>query len=56
MTEGGAVYNSNVHGKAMGSFTLTSGYDTFTENVDHAVVAHSKNGTCVSCGILKAET
>jgi Cu/Zn superoxide dismutase len=55
-TEGGAVYNSNVHGEAMGSFTLTSGHDTCKENVDHAVVAHSQNSTRVSCGILKAKT
>ncbi|KAL3810273.1 hypothetical protein ACHAXA_008641 [Cyclostephanos tholiformis] len=53
---GGAVYNSDANGEAAGSFTLKSGYDTCKENLGHAVVAHSQNGTRLSCGILTAES
>ncbi|MFN5999112.1 MAG: superoxide dismutase family protein [Paracoccaceae bacterium] len=55
-TEGGAVYKSDVNGQATAHFTLTSGYDTYNENVGHAVVIHSQNGTRLSCGILMAKT
>lgn len=55
-TIGAAVYNSDANGEAAGSFTLKSGYDTCKENVGHAVVAHSQNGTRLSCGILTVES
>mmetsp|Transcript_611 Transcript_611/g.1347 ORF Transcript_611/g.1347 Transcript_611/m.1347 type:complete len:249 (+) Transcript_611:142-888(+) len=52
--DGGATYDANKKGFAKGSFTLTSGEDTYADNVDHAVVIHDQNGTRISCGILKA--
>ena len=52
--DGGATYDANNKGFAQGSFTLTSGEDTYADNVDHAVVIHDQNGTRISCGILKA--
>jgi Cu/Zn superoxide dismutase len=55
-TMGGAVYNSDANGEAAGSFTLKSGYHTCKENLGHAVVAHSQNGTRLSCGILTVES
>jgi len=51
---GGTTYDANKRGFAKGSFTLTSGDDTFADNVGRAVVIHDQDGTRISCGILKA--
>ena len=51
-----AVYNSDMNGNAKGSFTLTSGYDEYAENLGRAVVIHARDGKIrVSCGILEEE-
>lgn len=52
-TDEGAVYDADSDGNANGSFVLTSGYDTYSENVGHSVVIHGQDGTRLSCGILK---
>eukprot|EP00571_Detonula_confervacea_P006580 CAMPEP_0172330816 /NCGR_PEP_ID=MMETSP1058-20130122/61599_1 /TAXON_ID=83371 /ORGANISM="Detonula confervacea, Strain CCMP 353" /LENGTH=681 /DNA_ID=CAMNT_0013048047 /DNA_START=165 /DNA_END=2211 /DNA_ORIENTATION=+ len=51
--DGGSIYNADGVGDASGSFRLTSGYDTYLDNVDHAVVIHGHDGTRLSCGILR---
>ena len=53
-TAGGAVYNSDGNGEAMGVFSVTSGFDTYEENLGHAVVIHAQDGTRLACGILVA--
>lgn len=53
-TDGGAVYNSDAAGAASGSFEVSSGFDTYPENVGHAVVIHDKDNNRVSCTILAA--
>ena len=51
-TDVGTVYNSDSNGNARGTFTVSSGYNTFLDNLGHAVVIHSQDGTRVSCGTL----
>jgi len=52
-TDGGAIYNATGYGAAKGSFSVSTGYDTYNENLGHAVVIHGQNGTRLSCGILE---
>ena len=51
---GESIYDVNKRGFAKGSFTFTSGDDTFADNVGRDVVIHDQDGTQILCGILKA--
>ena len=50
---GVGTYNATLRGFVNGSFTVTSGVDTFADNVGRAVVIHDQDDTWLSSGILK---
>ena len=50
--DNGSVYTTNSDGKAVGSFTLDSGYG-FDDNKGHAFVIHASDGSRVGCGLLE---
>ena len=50
-TANGATYTTDAANKAVGEFTLDSGY-TYTDNIGHTVVLHAASGDKIACGTL----